>query len=407
MGERMSDARFSRIPPERLCVVCEEVPRLRGWPKGWTAANVPVVLVAPDGAPQVCGPCLDDYARRPDETTRTQVLAALDSLARPASDFVRWPFPTLDALTGPLAPGTVTIAGAASGGGKTTFVTSVIRGLLDAGVRVAVAPLELEPWHWRTQMAAVRADVPPGDVLSGELLIREQAGDHWAGALLDRVRAELRAMQAKRADAHGLYVVPDRALSVRQLARVFSHAAEHDYRVVVVDHIDHIADDAEREGLEASKAVNQAIAALAQKYGRVVIATSQLNANRYKGRDRLAKYQPPESRDLLLYTYKEHIATHIVGLFRPVQPDVGADALAAARAGDTEPLSVLAPNTMGVVYAKSRNYGSREGRRVYLTVDHGAARERTDDEARAWEGASHGINATSTPNGLHLERGAA
>lgn len=398
----MSDGRFSRIPPERQCIVCHDARRLAAWPTGWSADAVPVVLVAPDGAPQACAACLEDYARRPDEQARRQVLAALDSLSRPASDFVRWPYPTLDALTGPLAPGTVTVAGAASGGGKTTFVTSTIAGWLAAGVRVAVAPLELEPWDWRKQMAAVRAEVMPGDVLSGELLIREQTGDTLARALLDRVRTELRLMQAKRAHEHGLYVVPDRSLSVSRLARVFAHAAEHDYRVVVIDHIDHVADEEGRSGLDESKAVNQAVAALAQEFGRVVLATSQLNARRFQGKDRLAKYQPPESKDLYLHTFKEHVATHIVGLFRPIQPDADADAISKARDGSAEPLTVLAPNTMGVVYAKSRNYGSREGRRVYLTVDRGAVRERSDDEIRAWDGASHGIGGTHTPNGIHL-----
>lgn len=402
--ERFRDA---RIAPDRACVVCQEARRLAAWPAGWSADAVPIVLVSPDGAPQACAACLEDFARRPDEQARRQVVAALDSLARPARDFVRWPFASLDALTGPLAPGTVTIAGAASGGGKTTFVTSAIAGWIADGVRVAVAPLELEPWDWRKQMAAVRAEVMPGDVLSGELLIREQAGEPWAGAALDRVRAELRAMQAKRAHEHGLYVIPDRTLSVSRLARVFAHAAEHDYRVVVIDHLDHVADDDGRSGLDESKAVNQAVAALAQEYGRVVLATSQLNARRFQGKDRLAKYQPPESKDLYLHTFKEHVATHIVGLFRPVVPDADADALSKARDGSAEPMTVLAPNTMGVVYAKSRNYGSREGRRAFLTVDRGAARERTDDEVRAWEGARHGIHAITTPNGLRMERGAA
>lgn len=390
MAGGMAAGTVLALAPDRACIVCRTARRLRDWP---SAEGVRASFVAPDGAPLVCAACLDVERRDPSGSARTQVMQALDALARPAEAFVRWPFRAWDALAGPMAPGTVHYVAAASGNGKTTLITSAIGAWLAAGVRVAVAPLELRPWDWRIQMACVRANVAPGDVLSGELLIREQAGDLLARHLLDAVRDQLRAMHRKVDEHHALHVVPDRALSARTLRQVFGHAKDYGYQVVVIDHIDHVSDDEGRSGLEESKAVNAAVAEEAQACDVIAVATSQLNAHRLQGRDKLAKYAPPGTRDLYLHTYKEHVATSILGLFRPILPDATAEALAAARSGEAEPHTVWEPHAMGVVAAKLRNYGAREGQRAYLTVERGAARDRTDPEARDWEAARNGLRA--------------
>ena len=84
------------------------------------------------------------------------------------STFLRWPFPELDAMTGPMAPGNVWFVCAASGGGKTTFVASVIDLWRLAGKRIYVMPLETRPHEFRTYLACMAQGIHPGDVLSGE-----------------------------------------------------------------------------------------------------------------------------------------------------------------------------------------------------------------------------------------------
>ena len=72
------------------------------------------------------------------------------------------------------------------------------------------------------------------------------------------------------------------------------------------------------------------------------------------------------------------VATGMVGLYRPLrtphedetQDEYGA-ILKAVRAGTVDVPEVLMPNTMGVVYMKSRNYGEREGMRCFLGVEQG------------------------------------
>lgn len=379
-----------------LCRQCGRAPRMGDWSlvppeavgQGWDEAT---------GQPAYCWGCWATLYRDPLNLANTQTRDALDALAREAASFVRWPFASLDAVTGPMAPGTVHYVAGASGGGKSTFITSAIRGWVAAGVRTDVLPLEAEPWAWRTQMACVQADVVPGDVLSGELLIREQAGDAQSGALLDAVRGALRDFRRHTEAWRLLAVHPDRRVSAARLNHVMSVAAARGSQVVVVDHVDHVADDAEggRGGgssLDESRRVNDLLLDGAKEYGLIVIAMSQLNAARLSGhRDRLAKYGVPQTRDLYLHTFKEQNATSVLGLFRPLAPGLDPDVLARARAGEVEPAEVLAPGTMGVAMLKLRHYGGREGKRVYLAVERGAARERTPDEAREWEAATQGI----------------
>jgi replicative DNA helicase len=62
----------------------------------------------------------------PANVAADQICEALSALDRDVDEFVRWPYPDLDTLTGPLAPGNVWFVCAPSSGGKTTFVASTI-----------------------------------------------------------------------------------------------------------------------------------------------------------------------------------------------------------------------------------------------------------------------------------------
>jgi hypothetical protein len=62
----------------------------------------------------------------PEVMASDQVVEATMHLDRHPTAFLRWPFATLDTLTGPMGPGEVWYACSFSGGGKTTFVCSAI-----------------------------------------------------------------------------------------------------------------------------------------------------------------------------------------------------------------------------------------------------------------------------------------
>lgn len=398
----MPNATPHEAPPEAphaasdACAHCRAAPRLASY-EGLPREARGVAAHPATGRPVFCAACLHAYYRDPARLAEAQTDDALRAFDRDPDAYVRWPFAAVDALAGPMAPGSVHYVAAASGGGKTTFITSVIRRWTASGVRVDVLPLETEAWAWRVHMACVAADVPPGLVLSGELPARAKQGDADAAATCERVRVELRRMRADAADGGCLAVHPDRHLTARRLRSLCAVAAKRGAQVVVVDHIDHVEADAGAGGRRAdpfteSQRVNGAVLDAAVTHGLIVVAMSQLNAARFRGaRDRLAKYGPPQTADLLMHTFKEHNAASILGLFRPLSPWADLDAVARARAGDAEPGTVLAAGVMGVVAGKLRHRGEAEGRRTYLTVERGAARDRTPDEARDWEAASQGI----------------
>lgn len=309
----------------------------------------------------------------PHVTASDQIVDALNMLERRADVFTRWPFPDLDALTGPMAPGDVWFLSAASGGGKTTFVCSAITRWQQGGKRVYVMPLETKPKAFRTYMACMTAGVHPGDVLSGEYLRYPNAA-----AVRDMLR------QTFHEQLHAPYVdqvmVSDqRAITLQGLEEGLREAKAFGADIVIVDHIDHIEGGDGANTYAEAKRINDGALRMAQDNGMLLLFTSQLNTSVSKG-DYLAKYMPPRRDHVLFGALKENICTGMIGLFRPLRKpkegesyDEWLDVVRQARTGlgQVSVADVLEPNTMGVVAMKLRNYGAREGQKAYLWVEKG------------------------------------
>jgi hypothetical protein len=375
------------------CVGCEEpsARRMRDWPE-----HTPAALRAfsdEAGHPEICAECWDAYRRNPRVASEEQTRDALAVLDRPGEVFVRWPYADVDTLAGPLAPGQVYYLAAASGGGKTTFVTGCVARWVELAVPVAVLPLESRPGEWRVSFACQSLGLAPGDALSGRLAIAEAAGHEWARVARQRIRDRLREMRRDPMYQERLYVADDTHVTPAGLRRAARHAREHGFRVLVVDHIDHVGSaDGTQSDLSVSRDVNHTLLEVAQTEELVLLPTSQLNASRVRGaKDKLAKYAPPTTQDLYMHTFKEHISAGILGLFRPLKPDVDPDTMAAVRAGLREPTEALEPWTMGVAAMKLRHDGSQEGRRAFLALEDGRPRDRTEAERRDWEARTQGI----------------
>lgn len=300
-----------------------------------------------------------------------QVVEAIHSLDRPAEAFVRWPFPDIDTLTGPMAPGDVWFVPAASGGGKTTFIGSCIKGWRRQGKKIYVMPLETKPKAFRTYLACMEAGIRPGDILSGEYLRYPDAK-----AVRDVVAAEFLA-QLRAPYVDQVMVSGHHAITLQRLEEGLKEAKAFGAHVVVVDHIDHIE---QGEGAYNDvKAINNGALKMAQDNGLLLVFTSQLNTSVSKG-DYLAKYMPPRRDHVLFGALKENICTGMIGLFRPLRKRRDGEseddyhaAIKRARSGLGEGSvnDMLMPNTMGVVAIKLRNYGEREGLKEYLWVEAG------------------------------------
>lgn len=309
----------------------------------------------------------------PDVLAADQVVDAMLMLDRREEVFTRWPFPDLDALTGPLAPGDVWFLCAASGGGKTTMVCSTIVRWQRAGRKVYVMPLETKAKAFRVYLACMEAGVHPGDVLSGEYLRYPNAK-----AVRDMLRDTF-ADQAKPPFVDQVMVSEQRAITLKGLETGLREAKAFGADVVIVDHIDHIEGGEGANTWSDAKAISDGALRMAQDNDMLLLFTSQLNTSVSKG-DYLAKYMPPRRDHVLFGALKENVCTGMIGLFRPIRkPHAGetkdeyADAIKAARTGlgAGSVTDVLEPNTMGVVAMKLRNYGAREGQKVHLWVEHG------------------------------------
>lgn len=293
-----------------------------------------------------------------------QAADAIAHINRHPDTLVRWPFPDLDALTGPMGEGEVWFVPAFSGGGKTSFIASCIEGWRLEGKRVFVMPLELQPKRFRTMLACIETGTHPGDALSGQL-----RSDPNRRIELERLEKAVLA-QVHEPYCNTVLVSEQRAINVMGLQRGLMEAKAFNADVVIVDHIDHISGDG--KGYDSSKEVNHAALMMAQDNGLLLIFTSQLNMEIAKA-DALAKYRAPQVNHVQFPSVKLQVCTGMIGLYRPLRaphpgegPKEYAAAIKAAREGHTNAPDALEPGVMGVVTMKLRNYGSREGVRLKL-----------------------------------------
>lgn len=307
----------------------------------------------------------------PELVAVNQIIEAMDHLDRHPDTFLRWPFGELDALTGPMAPGNVWFVCAPSGGGKTTFVASIIDRWRLAGKRSYVMPLETKASAFRTYLACMAAGVHPGDALSGNLMTLPDGGDQR-----ERLKTEFLA-QVKAPYVNQVMVSSRRAIDLNGLKEGMKEAKAFRADVVIVDHIDHLSDGDGTNLYNEAKRVNDGALRMAQDNDMLLLFTSQLNMSASKG-DYLSKYLPPKDDHIAFGSLKRRNATGMIGLFRPLRvrrPDESEDdysrVLKAARMSGDNIQAALEPNTMGVVAMKLRNYGAREGSRMALAVRHG------------------------------------
>lgn len=343
-----------------------------------------------------CARCAEH--KHPFVETIDQVQDAILALERPAEAWLRWPWPALDALTGGMASGDVWFVCADSGGGKTTFVASLVDEWFLAGKKVFVLPLETTANKFRTYWAAMRAKVHPGDLFSGDYLNRPNAA-----AIREAVRQEL-TWQHSDEPAASVRIKGVREITLARLGEAVREAKDFGADVVIVDHIDHVGTEPGANAFQVTERVNKGALDLALRHDVLLLFTSQLNLETQRGNgDHLSKFQAPRDTHVFMGNEKRKVATGMLGLFRPIRapkpgedPKAYAEALKRARQGEGV-VEMLEPNTMGVVNMKSRNgkavraqclLGFRQGRIVNRTVLPHTLR----GSAQALEFSSVGVN---------------
>lgn len=294
--------------------------------------------------------------------TFDQATDAKEAVLRPVDTFLRLPYVALDQLVGGIAPGDVWFVGGFSGNGKTTLLLSVVLALLTRGRTVYYVGLETRPHTLRTQLACLRLGYDVGDVLSG-------ASRHWPDWSVARA-ALIADLEVQRSLGPGYRCIIDGRpfLDAAGLMGACQDAALRSADLFVIDHVDHVGGHG--NAFETSRAVVQTILQEAQRTGLRMLVATQFN-NEAAKTDRLAPYLPPQPHHVYMGAHKRMIATGMLGLYRPIDPVVQPEDLAAVRAGKLEPFKILLKHTMGVVCMKHRNYGSREGQKAALGVQRG------------------------------------
>lgn len=328
-------------------------------------------------------PATDHTKRDPSLVSSDQIASAQIAMDRPLSEYVHLPFSSVDAIVGAIPPGDVGFISAFSGRGKTTFVTSAVKGFLDAGKRVYCLPLESEPMRFRTHLACKALGLHAGMVLTGEY--KKANPEAWP-ALRKTIVDEL-DRQRKGDMSERLYVSPTRRMDVVALTKAAEHAAKLGADVFIIDHIDHILGRGANVMSEHGQVVDRVLD-LAQDLELASFCTSQVNHEGVK-HDPLGQYMLPQPHHVYMGGKKRQIAAWMIGLGRALMlAGVNRDDLAAVRARRMEAWRVLEPNCMVVGAMKLRNFGERDGQKTYLRVQDGCVTE--DPELTAL--AVHGIS---------------
>lgn len=311
-----------------------------------------------------------------------QVRRAKETLARPATDYLPYPFASLADLVGGVAPGRVHYYVSASNNGKTTFVRSFLEAAIAAGQRCAVMTTETTPDDFRKSMAAVRLGYDFGDIATGAVHTWPNGAD-----VIRAVTAEMDRMQAyeegayralKISDAHGYLTAEKVRLAARE-------AADLGVDWFIVDHVDHVEGDARQSDYQVSNAVNTAAWRAALDLDLRVLCTSQLNQDLFR-HNTLGLCVPPQESWVKFGGKKKEIAWVMLAGYRPLRPFVDEEArkreLDAYRAGERKIADITLP-ALKIRVMKHRDYGARVGAACVLEYRAGRLHDVNQDLYRS------------------------
>jgi hypothetical protein len=190
-----------------------------------------------------------------------------------------------------------------------------------------------------------------------------------------------------------LVIEPAGMLSAAQFKRACRVAVKMGADVIVVDHVDHIGQTADdtRNDIAISRDVQHTAHQMARAAGVPFVLASQLNSSRTGG-DALAHYRPPRPDWLWNKGVKEQVATNILGLYRPMRPDLTEDQRRNARTGLMPPSEVAARNQMGVASMKLRYGGAMKDSAAVLHYERGRITDLPASDRLAVDAARHGID---------------
>lgn len=304
-----------------------------------------------------------------------------------------WPWLSLQEMAGPIGPGQIIYLAAFAGNGKTSVIAHCQKHWLAQGLRVFHMPLEATPQEWMARMVCLELGLNPDDVLSHRMLYRAEAGDVWAQANREALRARYLQIREDPGPYSGLVVEPSDTLSAAQFSESCEAAHDMDCDLVVVDHVDHVGhvEGGSTNGFEVSTSIQHAAKRFARNRRIPCILLSQLNS-KATGGDALAHYRPPLSDWLWMKGVKDQIATLIMGIYRPMRDDLDDGFHRELRQGRKTAADIAAPNRIAFNLMKGRYHGSAKDRSIQLHYEHGLITDLTTPERLDHAADQHGIS---------------
>jgi replicative DNA helicase len=306
--------------------------------------------------------------------TREQVARALGQLVYRPTGRPRFAPRTLHDILRYPSRGQLWVVASSTGIGKTTLLLHTVDELVRQAYKIAVLGLEQEDWELRTAFACLRAGVHRA------IAVENSWAEHADGdEMYARVQQAL-AEQNEPPLVELLKLLPQRYITLDVLEEAVQDAAQWGAKIVVVDHIHHIA--AGKRSFAEYTAIVQACKRLAEEHEIVMLVAAQVGRRGSFG-TALQRYMPAQIKDIEGGDVLAQNANVIFGLYRPlIVPATKEDKarLRMAEKGLIQANEVLRPWRMGVNVMKHRSRGELEGKRVVLRLENGKLYDDNNDD---------------------------
>jgi len=298
----------------------------------------------------------------PELLAASQVTAAQLLTSRDLGTGVRWAWPTLDDLVGPMLPGDLVVVGALMGNGKTSLLLSQMDALAAAETPTLYLPLEIDPALCRLRWAAWKLN------LDVRRVVRQEWDQLPRGA-----KAAIHDTLTEQESVPWMHFAPPKRLSLSGLKQWCVWAqAEYGARVVLVDHLHRL----ESGGSAVDRRVTvtdmvRLLKDLARDLGLVVLCAAQLN----RSADPIDGYLAPTLARLKESAAIGEEADVVLMLSRRLKAHLPDHWQADLRTGTLTELDLAEPKTMLVTCRKHRLDDAALNMRVSLRVENGRVRE--------------------------------
>lgn len=308
--------------------------------------------------------------------------AALERLSQDKSGYARFAHvPSVDVMTGAMAPEEVVMVGGDIGDGKSLFGQCVFDSTTDVQkIPSLYIGTEQSDYVLKIKHCCIRRGISPKLVLKPTA---EELNSLMYEEAMCSLEEELNWLHSAEMRELAFYANTDYVNRAELTKWISGGVKKYGIRFVVVDHVDQVNHGDGSNAVSELTETIQMLHGLAREHQMPILVLSQLK----RRIDPIRRHSPPETSDFAGASGKERIAAIMLGIWRPLRTDLTIEELRdlkrKAHEGGIGADRIYEKDTMGVRLLKDR-LGTVPGRQVMLTVGKGG--RLSDDPA-----LTHGI----------------